>query len=116
METTLFAFFLFFLICVWTLFLGLGLRDAEKHRAESDEDSSRADDRKAPTGPALPVLDDAVLVRVMTYLAQERALAEQFVSQPSVERLHRSGREESLGELVAPDLLSPLSKATTKPN
>lgn len=88
------------------LILALGFRSIEQERAAREADETAESDKLIPiprffaragrgraASPAEPV-EDAVLHRVQRYLRDEQALADEFVSEPTVERLYRrTGKE-----------------------
>lgn len=92
METIILTVFLVFVFGAILLILGQGYRSMEEERGRA-----LTKEFEQVCGPALPIpsrlngrtaqLDDALLVRVQRYVDREQALADAFVSQPSVETL-----------------------------
>ncbi len=93
METIILTVFLVFVFGAILLILGMGYRSMEEERGKK-----LTQEFELACGPTVPIpsrlngraapLDDALLMRVQRYVDREQALADAFVSQPSVETLY----------------------------
>lgn len=102
-STLVFWLFLTFLFGAGMLVLLLGYRGIEEQRARDEqrqaEQLQAARDKAAPrffvVQPATelpstgPVLNDALLASLESYVRSEQALAAQFVDEPSIDSLYR---------------------------
>lgn len=93
--------FFTFLFAGTVLILTFGYQAVEEERAKTGKASTEAPAPRVrssrffgPVRPAEPATpDEAMLMRVQRYLDAEQAIAEQFVSEPSVESLYRGAEE-----------------------
>jgi len=107
-STVIFWLFSTFLIGGGMLVLLLGYRSIEEQRAREEEQREAQELRAVRdmaamprffAGPTVtdslsagPVLDDALLADLESYVRAEQVLAAQFVNEPSVDSLYRQSR------------------------